>query len=210
MAQMIYSNTPVVYHSKHLVGDLATIFDFLPFGIALFDSNKILVYYNITLRDQLGVTFRESTSEIVLSLSSRSIDTNLKQFKNLRNLLESLKNEGEEQSSEFTYLNKCFWIKAKSIKMNEESKYIVTFSDITNQRKYEVLQEVNKIKSKIISSISHEIRNPLHNILNSLSYLFNTPKSDSSHKNIEIASSNANQILYKIDDLLVQPIIRII
>ena len=212
MDQLKFS-TPVIFHSKQLYNDMTRIFDFIPYGIALFDQSKQILYYNNILRELLGITFRECISDIVLNLSSTGPSFNQEHatFANVTALMDSLKDEGDEQSAEFNYRQNYIWVKAKLIRIHEEMKYILTFSNITTQRKYEVLKEINHIKSKIISSISHEIRNPLHNILDSLNSIIPSEcNASESSKYIQIATSNANQILYKIDDLLVRAIIRTI
>jgi signal transduction histidine kinase len=212
MDQLKFS-TPVTFHSKQLYNDITRIFDFIPYGIALFDQCKQIVYYNHILRELLGITFRDCISDVVLNLSSSgpSLNQEHPKFPNVMTLMDSLKDEGDEQSAEFNYQQNYIWVKAKLIRIHDEMKYILTFSNITTQRKYEVLKEINHIKSKIISSISHEIRNPLHNILDSLNSIIPSEcNASESSKYIQIATSNANQILYKIDDLLVKRFIRTI
>jgi signal transduction histidine kinase len=119
----------------------------------------------------------------------------------INSLLEGLTTGEHEQNCEFLVENKTIWVKGKLIYINEEVRYLVTFADVTLQKECEMLKDINKMKSKIICSLSHEIRNPLHNILDSLSNCLKNPTEI--HQSIKIANSNSNIILYKINDLLV-------
>jgi signal transduction histidine kinase len=210
MSNYKYNSSSCVI-TKLISKDILKIFEFISFGVALFDDAKRLVYYNKTLRNMLNATCVDNMSDLIMNLTNSKmlrkgssfspIHSPISRIGKICDLLDKLRSEDMEQHCEFITEDKTIWVKGKLIILNEEVKYIITFADVTLQRECEMLKEINKLKSKIISSLSHEFRNPLHNILDSLN---NCQKEPSELKqNIRIANSNAHIMLYKVNDLLV-------
>ena len=197
--------------TKLISRDIIKIFEFIPFGIALYDINKRLIYHNTTLQTILNATYKDNMHDIIVSLTtykqkfkkSSTFCPNALPIKEspIIRLIELIQKEDVEQHCEVQCGEKNIWVKAKLIHLNEETMHIVTFADVTLQKQCEMLKEINKLKTKILSSLSHEFRNPLHNILDSLTNCQKEPKE--LLQDIRIANSNANFMLYKVNDLLV-------
>ena len=99
--------------------------------------------------------------------------------------------------------SKLFDISCKTIKWNKELAYLYTLKDVTERNKIEHLRLANLIKSRILRSLSHELRTPINCILNSLEYCKQKLEDDEeSWVNINVALTNTNILLNKYNDIL--------
>lgn len=105
---------------------------------------------------------------------------------------------------EETGLDKLFGISDKKILWNKQQAYLYTLKDITEVRKAERVKASSQIKSRILRSLSHELRTPINCILTSLEYCKGKLEGDEdSLANINIALANSNILLNKYNDILV-------
>ncbi len=81
---------------------------------------------------------------------------------------------------------------------------LICVRDVTQLTKVDHLKLANSIKTRILRSLSHELRTPINCILNSLEYCKAKLEGDEeSLANINVALANSNLLLYKYNDLLV-------
>ncbi len=101
-------------------------------------------------------------------------------------------------------MSKLLDISAKSVRWNDRAVLLYTVKDVTEKQKVENLRISNIIKSRILRSLSHELRTPINCILNSLEYCKRKLAGDEeSWSNINIALTNTNILLNKYNDILV-------
>ncbi len=100
---------------------------------------------------------------------------------------------------------KDFDVLKKRIRWKGEQAVLYMVKDVTDFRRVEHLKLANVIKSKILRSLSHELRTPISIILNSLEHCKEKLAGDEeSLRNINIALANSNLLLNKYNDLLVR------
>ncbi len=101
-------------------------------------------------------------------------------------------------------IKKLIDVSAKSIRWHERNALLYALKDVTEKQKIESLRMANLIKSRIMRSLSHELRTPINCILNSLDYCKRKLAGDEeSLSNINIALTNTNILLNKYNDILV-------
>ncbi len=95
-------------------------------------------------------------------------------------------------------------VSGKLVDWEGQAAQMISVRDVTQLTKVDHLRIANSIKTRILRSLSHELRTPINCILNSLEYCKCKLEGDEvSLANINVALTNSNLLLYKYNDLLV-------
>ena len=181
--------------------DWKQLCNFLPQGLAIqTDNTKSWIYCNSSLCALLNVEQSSSAYDKMEKIKN-------KLGKNHLNT--PVFNDINSKDSEFITVlledvgNKVFEILYRKIFWRGEKMYLYTLKDAAEKNKIEYLKVANIIKSRILKSLSHELRNPINCILNSLEYCKDKLNEDEeSWTNVNIALANGNILLNKYNDIL--------
>jgi len=192
--------------------------DLLPYGIAIqVTLNKKWIYCNPALNELLDAPIADMAFAKMEKIHNRLMNESSKSliimqqfdkvgggtFAEPENLNKDQENITASISFDDVESKKQYDISCKPIKWNEENALLYTMKDVTEKNKIEALRLGNVIKSRILRSLSHELRNPISAILNSLEFCKNQLITDETTlANINIAITNANILLAKYNDIL--------
>ncbi|WP_025741423.1 PAS domain-containing sensor histidine kinase [Aquimarina pacifica] len=151
-----------------------------------------------------------------LEKTSRFIDVMPLNFKNTfaYQFNEALKgNIIKKDIERIGYDNKPQWYESKYTpiidKHNKVNSVLVSFHDITEQKLAEMVikdayikeQELNVLKSNILSNFSHEIRTPLNGIMTVSKLLLDEKRPQEIDKLVQYLEESKDRLLYTIDSL---------
>ena len=174
----------------------------LPQGIAIQDHvTGEWLFCNKGLCKLLNTTKEEHAhsklEEITLKLSGSFTENDYKK---------SMKGQLGPSISEFfedPITRKLFDVSCKVINVRGKQERLYSLKDATEKSKIEYLRVANLIKARILKSLSHELRNPINCILNSLEYCKEKLEGDyEACTNLNIALANTNILLNKYNDIL--------
>jgi len=209
-----------------VIEDWKNLFNALPYGIAIqTQENGKCEYCNTALCDLLEVNDPILAYKKIDKLKEEVVkkrfderakigggtfsEINIQKESNIFQSWESEKGIFTSISFEEVGIrNKLYNISDKTIKWKGQQACLSTLKDITEMRKVEMIKAENQIKTRILRSLSHELRTPINCILLSLEHCKEKLATDEeSLANINIALANSNILLNKYNDILVNNII---
>ena len=111
------------------------------------------------------------------------------------NLCKTIKLEGKETQRIETKIDKIF--------LDDRDMQILLLQDISHIEKLKEGEAENKFKTMLISTVTHELRNPTNAILNMLEILEELiPLSQDTKKYLTIAQTSGKMLLFLINDIL--------
>jgi signal transduction histidine kinase len=178
------------------------LFNQLPQGVAIQDhATGEWLFCNRAMCKLLNATDEESVYSKLEEMTSKLLGsfTEDASKKHIEEVLDSPSSEFFEDP----ITRKLFDVSYKVIKVKGKQTCLYSLKDATEKSKIEYLRVANLIKAKILKSLSHELRNPINCILNSLEYCKEKLEGDDEAcTNLNIALANTNILLNKYNDIL--------
>lgn len=180
--------------------DFEQILNYIPLGISVkIDKNNQWVYNNTALNEIIKPNNMLQCLECLQEKVEQEAKGNYS-FCGMRVELDSkMRNHQGKQNLE---------ISVKQIIWKGQAAQLYIICDAIQLTKMDHLKIANTIKTRILRSLSHELRTPINCILTSLEHCKKKLECDEeSLTNINIALANSNFLLYKYNDLLVNTLI---
>lgn len=179
---------------------LETILNTLPVGVGIksLDEGRF-VFCNPTLGGIFGFNCNDKAECAQMQKIMEGINNEIKQPGNFSDSKIDFTIIKEKISTKYT-----LEINGRIITWKGQQAMMYTIKHVIQQGNRDTLKIANTIKTRLLKSLSHELRTPIHCILTSLDYCKKKLENDEeSLGNINIAKANSNFLLYKYNDLLV-------
>jgi PAS domain S-box-containing protein len=179
-----------------------SLFTLAPSGVVLNDEDGEILAFNDIAHEQLGYT-RAEFAELLLS----DVDANEKPVDVRRHIADILSAGGAEyevqhrtKSGEVRHV----LVQTRPVEMGGRLRFLNVWQDITQRKRAEdALREADRRKTEFLAMLSHELRNPLAPIRNSI-YLLEraAPGSEQAARAKEVVRRQAEHLTRLVDDLL--------
>ena len=170
---------------------LNTILEVIPEGVLLFDKNAELVEINPKINELYFIIYRKEVNfHLIRNSLVQNIELNLF-LKSIKNLLSSQENSITIEPKSGFYL--------KLVKINITSGSVIIIYDISNDK------SLSEFRERLISTVSHELRNPISAITQSIdNYIRFEESLNNSQKSrlLSIIQENASFLRDIVEDLL--------
>jgi len=95
-----------------------------------------------------------------------------------------------------------FEVKITKSKFEDQNVILITFSDITYYRSIIVSQEAKQSNDKLLATVSHELKTPLHSMLTSLRFALQASSNPKATELINLCIKNSRLLFYTITSII--------
>ena len=177
-------------------------------GVVIFsnDDSFSLVYYNkvfeilLTRICNIGFPIYEALEHLeVKKVNDRYKTISVEK---LINFIKSCQDAIEDENYFLANIDTLVEIRVKEILFDGREAKLISFMDCTSAQKLEKAETESKYKTKLISTISHELRTPVTAILGSLDAITEVVPEES-QQYLNISRDSCNLIISHVNDLTV-------